>query len=155
MRRRQQFSRAEPAQPALKQRRLDERRGSSCGRGYDRRWRSYRERFLAMYPFCIHCQHIAATIIDHILPVAQDGSETSGSGDELFWPNWNHQPLCRSCHQIKSTEHDARLITNRRSILSRLIASETNENARRNELLQRAEVWDVWIDLETGEEIRK
>ena len=153
MRRRKQYSRVETEPIAATRRRVDNRRGSASSRGYSRRWRAYRERFLTRYPFCLQCQSVAANVIDHILPVRQEGDETSGSADELFWPSWNHQPLCRTCHRIKTDQHDERLILNRRSILTRLETPERDENARRNELLRRAEVWEVWIDLETGQEV--
>lgn len=153
MRRRKQYSRADVAPLAFTRRRTDDRRGSASSRGYSSRWRAYRTRFLTEFPVCIHCQTVTAIIIDHIIPVLQDGSELAGSADELFWPSWNHQPLCRACHRVKTDQHDQRLTLNRRSILTRLETPESDENARRNELLRRAEVWVKWIDLETGAEV--
>ena len=153
MRRRKQFSRSEAAPIAYIRRRTDERRGSAASRGYSRRWRNYRVRFLTEYPVCINCQTIAATVIDHILPVLQDGSELAGSADELFWPSWNHQPLCRLCHRMKTDQFDAHLTLNRRSIVTRLETPESETDARRNELVRSAGIWERWLDLATGETV--
>ena len=153
MRRRKQYSRVEAQPVAASRRRTDERRGSAFARGYSRRWRAYRTRFLTEFPVCINCQTVTATIIDHIIPVLQDGSELAGSADELFWPSWNHEPLCRTCHRIKTDHHDANLTLNRRSIVTRLETPESETDARRNELLRSAGIWDRWLDLATGETV--
>ena len=75
-------------------------------RGYDHKWRCYREAFLSVEPLCWHCRAkgkaIPATVVDHIKPV------TNGQSDPLFWDKANHQSLCRSCHSIKTRVEDKR-----------------------------------------------
>jgi len=153
MERKKRFTRREPTPVAIIRRRTDERRGSSHSRGYSHRWQDYRAGFLAENPFCIVCQG-EANIIDHILPVNQDGSELSGSMDPLFWVPWNHQPVCPLHHRVKTDQHDARLMVNRRAIVTRLTIDESETAARRNELLRLAAVWREWLDLETGQMLR-
>jgi 5-methylcytosine-specific restriction protein A len=50
------------------------------------------------HPLCKHCQDkdmiVAATIVDHIIPHRGDQSR--------FWDQDNWQPLCKSCHDIKT-----------------------------------------------------
>ncbi|MBE8614863.1 HNH endonuclease, partial [Morganella morganii] len=36
---------------------------------------------------------------DHIIPI-------EGEQDVLFWPEWNHQPLCHTCHNRKTQQQD-------------------------------------------------
>lgn len=71
-------------------------------RGYDRRWRAARRRFLADWPYCRHCQArglvIAATVVDHIRP--HRGNKA------LFWQLSNWQPLCKRCHDRKTAEEN-------------------------------------------------
>ena len=141
----------EAAAQSLIRQRTDARRGNSHSRGYDRKWRAYREIFLADNPLCIFCIVAPAVIIDHIIPVAQGEGDNTGNRDPLFWEPWNHQPVCKVHHRFKSDRHDGRLELNRRQILRQLQESPENENARRNELLRLAEIWPEWIDLETGE----
>lgn len=75
-------------------RKFDDRRGSSAARGYDHRWRKYRESFLRKNPLCrMHAklgQLVAATVVDHIEPHRGDSAK--------FWDKANHQPLCENCH---------------------------------------------------------
>lgn len=92
-------------------------------------------------------------MIDHIIPVEQGDGPLCGESDPLFWPSWNHQPLCNRSHLIKSHQHDERLRINRTAILTRLTTDEDDTNARRNELLRLAAIWPYWIDLETGEKV--
>ncbi len=95
-----QIKQAEPA----KLKRIDNR-PSSAQRGYDARWRSARELFLANEPLCRNCmlQNIitGADVVDHIIPHRGD--------QELFWDQTNWQPLCYSCHSIKTTTIDNKL----------------------------------------------
>lgn len=77
---------------------VDLNRGSAASRGYDRRWRAYRESFLRKHPLCKACEDrgrvAAATVVDHI--VAHRGDSTT------FWDKSNHQPLCVPCHATKT-----------------------------------------------------
>lgn len=61
---------------------------------YGRRWRQYREGFLAAHPLCIMCEKegkvTAATVVDHI--------EDHKGNEVLFWDPANHQPLCKPHH---------------------------------------------------------
>ena len=95
-----QIKQAEPA----KLKRIDHRLSASQ-RGYDVRWRSARELFLADEPLCRTCilQDIikGADVVDHIIPHRGD--------HELFWDQTNWQPLCYSCHSIKTTTIDNKL----------------------------------------------
>lgn len=95
-----QIKQAEPA----KLKRIDNR-PSSAQRGYDARWRSARELYLADEPLCRNCmlQNIitGADVVDHIIPHRGD--------HELFWDQTNWQPLCYSCHSIKTTTIDNKL----------------------------------------------
>lgn len=83
-------------------RQQDSIRQSASKRGYDRRWRAYREFYLQAHPLCSHCYSrgiiTPATIVDHIIP---------HSGDyDLFWDSENHHPLCKQCHDIKTASED-------------------------------------------------
>lgn len=95
-----QIKQAVPA----KLKRIDNR-PSSAQRGYDTRWRSARELFLADEPLCRNCmlQNIikGADVVDHIIPHRGD--------HDLFWDQTNWQPLCYSCHSIKTTTIDNKL----------------------------------------------
>lgn len=81
----------------------DVKRGTRTERGYSNRWGEYRLHFLRANPLCVHCLkqgvYTAATIVDHIIPII-------GDRDVLFWPSWNHQPLCASCHSRKTNTTD-------------------------------------------------
>ena len=105
-------------------------------------------RFLGEFPFCIVCQVFAATMIDHIIPVHQGVGELCGPNDPLFWEPWNHQPLCRQHHAIKTTTCDVRLTNSRVWLLSHLTEQETDP--RRNQLIRLSEIWEQWVDLGTG-----
>lgn len=47
--------------------------------------------YLSKNPLCAHCLekgiYTPAVVVDHIIPI-------DGGNDVLFWPEWNHQPLC-------------------------------------------------------------
>lgn len=64
-------------------------------RGYDNKWRRYRNRYLKENPLCKFCADegniVAATVVDHITPHKRDA--------KLFWSTSNHQPLCSAHHQ--------------------------------------------------------
>lgn len=67
---------------------------TAAERGYDHKWRKYREGFLFKNPLCVFClkenRATAANIVDHIVP---------HNGDRiLFWDTSNHQALCKHCH---------------------------------------------------------
>lgn len=146
MRRNRQYRRVEPV---ISQ---NEERGTAAERGYGSRWRTYSARFLVQNPFCIYCG-AESRLTDHIIPVTQDGSDVAGSGDDLFWPCWNHQPLCFRDHRAKTDGHDTRLAGIRKILLEGLEESFEDENDCRNELLRRALIWPRWYDLETGETV--
>ena len=84
------------------QRALDERRGSAHERGYNSRWRKYREGYLRSHPLCVQCERdglvVAATVVDHIVPHRGDTTR--------FWDRANHQALCKGCHDHKTATQD-------------------------------------------------
>lgn len=97
-------------QAAEATRRADQLRGSSASRGYDGRWRKARAGFLAKHPLCVHCEQVGrvteARHVDHIVP---------HKGDKvLFWERANWQPLCASCHSIKTATEDGGFGSGRR-----------------------------------------
>lgn len=71
-------------------------RPSPSRRGYDRRWQRLRKMHLARYPLCVDCAArgivTAATDVDHIIPLAADGTHADD----------NLQSLCHSCHSRKT-----------------------------------------------------
>lgn len=73
-------------------------RESSASRGYDKRWRAARRRFLRVHPLCAQCRRdgalTPATVVDHIIPHRGD--------ERLFWDESNWQPLCKPCHDYKT-----------------------------------------------------
>jgi 5-methylcytosine-specific restriction protein A len=79
-------------------------RKSSYERGYTADWRKARLMFLKRSPLCVHChergEYTPATDVDHIIPHRGDR--------EKFWDVSNWQPLCKSCHTIKSIKEDGR-----------------------------------------------
>lgn len=80
-----------------KAREYDRQRGTAAERGYDHSWRKYREQFLKRNPKCVMCG-AKATVCDHILP--HKGNKI------LFNARFNHQALCRPCHDRKTRQHD-------------------------------------------------
>ncbi|EFB6644566.1 TPA: HNH endonuclease signature motif containing protein, partial [Escherichia coli] len=78
----------------------DARRGHRRARGYSRQWDKYRALYLSKNPLCVRCLakgiYTPALVVDHIIPI-------NGGGDVLFWPEWNHQALCQTCHNRKTT----------------------------------------------------
>lgn len=61
------------------------------------RWRKARLVFLNTNPLCVACGEmgstVAATVVDHIIPINQGGS---------VWSTCNWQALCKACHDKKS-----------------------------------------------------
>jgi 5-methylcytosine-specific restriction enzyme A len=85
---------------ALNHKSAENARESSHRRGYDRKWASFRIRFLKANPLCVRCKldgyTVAATQVDHIVPHRGDKA--------LFWRESNLQPLCHSCHSKKTAQ---------------------------------------------------
>jgi hypothetical protein len=80
----------------------DARRGSAASRGYDHKWRRFREAWLAKHPLCVTCMVgglvVLATVVDHVIPHRGDV--------EMFWKDGNHQALCKACHDRKTVLED-------------------------------------------------
>lgn len=89
-----------PAHTRNHSRTYDATRPSAALRGYGRRWRGYRSRYLRQHPLC-SCGE-PSTDVDHIEAV-------TGPADRLFWVPSNHQPLCHSCHSAKTAREDGGL----------------------------------------------
>lgn len=93
-----------PRHERQKARVYDQQRGSAAARGYDARWRRYREQFLREHPYCTECERhgrvTPATVVDHEKPHKGD--------PDLFWNPANHQPLCQPCHDSKTARQDGR-----------------------------------------------
>jgi len=85
-----------------------EARGSAAQRGYDARWRRYREWYLNQHPLCAMCEKegrvTAAVIVDHVVPV-------QSKDDPRFYDETNHQGLCVRCNAIKTTEDKRKGLT--------------------------------------------
>jgi 5-methylcytosine-specific restriction protein A len=62
-----------------------------------RRLQDLRYRLFRGQPFCAHCHVAVATIRDHVVPLAEGGSEIES----------NVQALCHECHDRK-TQDEAR-----------------------------------------------
>ncbi|WP_010498518.1 HNH endonuclease [Paenibacillus elgii] len=80
----------------------DSRRGSAHERGYNARWRRYREQYLRRHPLCVECLErgvlTAAMVVDHIIAHRGDYA--------LFWSPDNHQSLCENDHNRKTVRED-------------------------------------------------
>ena len=80
-----------------------ERRGSARERGYTSRWDRYALALRGTRPICAECEargRVRPTqVIDHVIPHRGD--------QELFWATWNHDPLCKRCHDHKTATRDA------------------------------------------------
>lgn len=78
-----------------------EDRPGSAARGYGARWKAYSEAYRRKHPLCRPCQaqnrETPTDAVDHIQPV-------TGPTDPRFWARDNHQPICRSCHAIKTAQ---------------------------------------------------
>jgi len=68
-------------------------------RGYDNRWRKFRNWYIRRHPLCEDClKHgitTPAKIVDHIKPLNQGGAHCSVS---------NSQSLCMACHNRKTAK---------------------------------------------------
>ena len=87
-----------------KHKRRERPRETAARRGYDRRWRRFREWYLAQNPLCKACGaktpplFVGATDVDHVVPLACGGPQYELS---------NLQPLCKRCHGQKSRQQTA------------------------------------------------
>lgn len=67
---------------------------------YDERWKRIRSQTLQSEPLCRLClaggKTVPATVVDHIVPLAEGGTHESG----------NLQPLCKRCHDAIKTPAD-------------------------------------------------
>jgi 5-methylcytosine-specific restriction protein A len=91
-----------PACSAAFNARTEARRGTATQRGYDSKWRTARNAYLASHPLCAACGLTgvveAATVVDHIVP--HKGDQTA------FWDRANWQPLCKRHHDQKTSNKD-------------------------------------------------
>jgi len=78
-----------------RKRESDRGRPSAAARGYDRKWRMNRARFLKAHPTCVVCGK-PATDVDHIIPRREGGTDQ--------WHNL--QALCHECHSSKTARLD-------------------------------------------------
>ena len=73
-------------------------RPNSHQRGYNRKWRTFREGFLKRNPMCVHCEArgiiTPANEVDHIIPHRGD--------KQRFWDFDNLAALCKPCHSRKT-----------------------------------------------------
>ena len=78
--------------------RIDDRK-TSHQRGYDKRWRKLRDKYINDHPMCEHCEargdSVPAREVDHII-------EFSGVDDKKRLDESNLQSLCRPCHASKT-----------------------------------------------------
>jgi 5-methylcytosine-specific restriction protein A len=69
---------------------------------YNYGWTKIRRVFLMQHPICKRCEDkgrlTPATVVDHIVPHKGDTA--------LFYDPANFQPLCASCHAIKTNKED-------------------------------------------------
>jgi 5-methylcytosine-specific restriction protein A len=83
-------------------RRIERRRGTAKARGYDEDWRRVRNAVLHDEPFCVVCKAVGvvqlAQDVDHVVPLAHGGARLDRA---------NLQPLCRECHQVKTSGENA------------------------------------------------
>jgi 5-methylcytosine-specific restriction enzyme A len=78
--------------------RVDAPRVSAARRGYDRRWRRFRDRYLAMHPWCEDCQSAGrATLAAHV-----HHRRSLRSAPHLKYDTENLAPLCATCHQRRT-----------------------------------------------------
>ena len=68
--------------------RQNARRGSSTQQGYGAEWRKIRDEYLAEHPVCERCGRAKATIVHHIVPKREGGSD-----DPI-----NLMAVCSLCH---------------------------------------------------------
>jgi 5-methylcytosine-specific restriction endonuclease McrA len=105
---------------------------ATVARGYSASWEKYRAQYLKRYPLCVECQklglYVPAKIVDHIIPI-------NGGDDVLFWPEWNHQPLCQAHHNQKTTQQDPTTKAKRKAGLYR---EQEERAAHRNDWMYEA-----------------
>ena len=91
-----------PVHESIPRLNYDKARETATKRGYDTRWKKARAVFLNEYPLCVECMKQGRTTpadtVDHIIPCKGNTAE--------FWNQSNWQPLCRSCHSIKTATKD-------------------------------------------------
>jgi 5-methylcytosine-specific restriction endonuclease McrA len=73
--------------------------------------------------------YVPAKVVDHIIPI-------NGGDDVLFWPEWNHQPLCQTHHNRKTMQQDPITKARRKAGLYR---EQEVLAARRNDWMYRAD----------------
>lgn len=83
--------------------RYDQQRGHASARGYDYQWQRVRAAVFANEPLCRGCAAIdaltIATEVDHIIPLSVGGARLDVR---------NLQPLCHSCHTLKTLSEQGR-----------------------------------------------
>ncbi|AHD19525.1 HNH endonuclease [Rhodococcus pyridinivorans SB3094] len=75
-----------------------ERTGKSSG-VHSRRWRTLRAHLLQEHPLCTACHRAVATVLDHVVPVAEGGA---------MWDESNLAPMCKPCHDAKTAQEALR-----------------------------------------------
>ena len=129
-------------------------------RGYSKAWQDYVAVFLGKNAgrrvTCIACisDYTDAWCVDHIIPVRQDATRPgiSGINDSIFFAAWNHQPLCRRHHTMKTINHDRWYTDNRSYLLAeveQLQRQGAAEHEIRNWLIRQNNMWVLgWFNLD-------
>jgi 5-methylcytosine-specific restriction protein A len=73
--------------------------GSKPRASRGRRGQKLRAAKLSVNPICEHCHQRPATVVDHIIPLAE-------GGDEWAWEN--KSSLCKPCHDAKTAKEARR-----------------------------------------------
>lgn len=133
-------------------------------RGYGKAWQDYVAVFLGKTSgrrvTCIACieTYADAWCVDHIIPVRQDQTrpDISGINDQVFFAPWNHQPLCRRHHTMKTLNHDRWYSDNRSYLLREIevrLRKNTPEHEIRNWLIRANSMWMMgWFNLDSDPE---
>lgn len=83
--------------------RVDDERPSAARRGYDSKWRKYRDTYLSTPRVCAcGCGETVTKengMVDHIVPV-------KSANDQNFWRPSNHQAMIRAHHSRKTASRD-------------------------------------------------
>lgn len=83
---------------------MHQQRPNARQAGYTTAWDKYSRARLQEHRWCVRCEAAGrdnlASVTDHVIPV-------EGAADPLFWPSWNHQSLCTTCHQAKTASEDS------------------------------------------------
>lgn len=81
------------------------KRETRTERGYDNRWLRASKTFLSTRPLCSECRWFyritPAEVTDHKRPHRKDWG--------LFWDTENWQPLCKRCHDMKTSRENSAL----------------------------------------------